>query len=205
MLVRCVRSTRTNPSGTPAIAGRASASIHVIPSRSPGAKPARPSRLTSSTSSSRANVSTAPSFKSSIASRALRQTSASETSTAPGTTIGSQPHARPQSVRTAAATGPSASTQKSWSTVSEGRAVRHHHWRSAASHTPASGSATRARCSSSVTRARYSSPDARTSRTDMRPIVRMRERTARGAPAIQPAGLRARLGATRGGSSGCFG
>ena len=82
--------------------------------------------------------------------------------------MGSHPHARPQSVSTTPATGPSSSIQKMWSIASECRGVRHHHCRSAASHTPASASARRARCSSSVASARYSGPEARTSWIAMR-------------------------------------
>src|SRR5438309_7719985 len=82
---------------------------------------------------------------------------------------GNAPHARSHSVRTTPATGPSWSIQKSWSIESERRGVRHHHCRSAASHTPASALPRRARWRSSVARARYSRPEARTSWIAMRP------------------------------------
>ena len=50
---------------------------------------------------------------------------------------------------------------------SEGRAFRDHHCTSAASHSPANGSASRTRCNSSVANANASHPDALISRTDM--------------------------------------
>ncbi len=64
------------------------------------------------------------------------------------------------------ATGPSSSIQKSFSTSSDGRGLRHHHCTSAASQRPAWGSARRARCRSSVASISASSPAALTSCTD---------------------------------------
>lgn len=64
------------------------------------------------------------------------------------TTMGRHCHARPQSVSTTPATGPSSSFQNSWSILSERRRVRNHHCRCAASDPPDSASLRRARCRS---------------------------------------------------------
>ena len=86
-----------------------------------------------------------------MASMARAMRTGSGIAEAPGTRSRSHPQPRLHSVSTTPATGPSSSSQKTCSTVSDRRGVRHHHCRSAASHRPASGSARRARCSSSVT------------------------------------------------------
>ena len=70
-------------------------------------------------------------------------------------------------VNTAAVTGASPSTQTTASASSGCGSRVYHHCRSAASHNPATGSASRCRCSRSVTRARYSCPVGRTACTVM--------------------------------------
>ena len=80
--------------------------------------------------------------------------SASADSRSSGTTITSQVQYCSQSVITTAPTGPSSSIQKVCSVRSDARGLRHHQWRSAASQSPAVGSASRTRCSSFVASAR---------------------------------------------------